>query len=161
MILINSTMMPRNNRVSMHQIESELLFLRAISVENCKVHKVWKFDAIEREMVPICVQNLNIYFTKYAERRSRNEIPSTSMCSSRVFILMPSTKNIMIWSLQDSFCILYVTRLSYIYWWTKVHFVNELWERCQSINWALGTLVKHIRICYYHILYRWWLPFLH
>ena len=124
MILVNSTMMPRNNRVSMHQIESELLFLWAISVENCKVHKVWKFDAIEREMVPICVQNLNIYFTKYAQRRSRNEIPSTSMCSSRVFILMPSTKNIMIWSLQDSFCILYVTRLSYIYWWTKIHIVN-------------------------------------
>ena len=123
MILVNSTMMPRNNRVSMHQIESELLFLWAISVENCKVHKVWKFDAIEREMVPICVQNLNIYSTKYAQRRSRNEIPSTSRCSSQVFILMPSTKNIMIWSLQDSFCISYVTRQSYIYWWTKIHIV--------------------------------------
>ena len=85
MILFDSTLMPRNNRLLMHQIGSELLFVWAISVEDCKVHKVWKFDAIEHEMVPICVQNLKIYSTMYAKRKSRNEIPSTSMCSSFEF----------------------------------------------------------------------------
>ena len=86
MILFDSTLMPRNNRLLMHQIgSSELLFVRAISVEDCKVHKVLKFDAIEHEMAPICVQNLKIYSTMYAKRKSRNEIPSTSMCSSFEF----------------------------------------------------------------------------
>ena len=135
MILVNSTMMPRNNRVSMHQIESELLFLWAISVENCKVHKVWKFDAIEREMVPICVQNLNIYFTKYAQRRSRNEIPSTSMCSSQVFILTLSMKYIMIWSLQDIFLhiiwdsLIIISRPNIQYWY-HIHNTSDFQKLC-------------------------------